>query len=51
MLKTKRVGYTIKRKIKEIDFYKDRESQIEAIEKSFIAAKKPVNKFFFYFLK
>ena len=44
MLKTKRVGYTIKRKIKEIDFYKDRESQIEAIEKSFIAAKKPVNK-------
>ena len=31
------------------DFYKDRESQIAAIEQSFEAAKKPVNTFFSLF--
>lgn len=38
-----RVGYSIKRKISQLDFYKDRDSQIRAIEKSFEAAKKPVS--------
>ena len=33
----------MKRKNKDADFYKDRESQIEAIERSFTASKKPVN--------
>ena len=38
-----RVGYSIKKKLQiNEDFYKDRESQIAAIEKSFDAAKKTV---------
>ena len=38
------MGYTIKKKINEIDFYKDRDSQIEAIQRSFEAAKQPVER-------
>ena len=41
-----RVGYSIKRKLSQLDFYKDKESQIEAIEKSFEAAKQPITKHF-----
>ncbi len=37
-----KVGYSIKRKLSQIDFYKDRDSQIKAIKKSFEAAKQPV---------
>ncbi len=40
-----KLGSSIKRKLSQIDFYKDRESQIKAIEKSFDAAKQPVNTF------
>jgi len=44
MAETK-VGYSAKKKAKgNIDLYKDRESQIEAIEASFEAAKKPINR-------
>lgn len=45
-----KVGYSIKRKLSQIDFYKDRDSQIKAIEKSFEAAKLPVCLFFCFFL-
>ena len=37
-----KLGSSIKRKLSQIDFYKDRDSQIKAIEKSFDAAKQPV---------
>jgi hypothetical protein len=37
-----RIGYSLKRKISQFDFYKDRDSQIRAIEKSFETAKQPV---------
>ncbi len=38
-----RVGYTMQSKFKD-EFYKTREDQIEAIERIFEAAKKPVLK-------
>lgn len=41
MVETK-VGYNVKKKMKGIDLYKDRETQIQAIEGSFEAAKKPI---------
>jgi len=37
-----RVGYNIKKAITEEFFYKDRESQITAIEKTFAKAKEEV---------
>jgi hypothetical protein len=37
-----RVGYNVKKLFQEKDVYKDRDSQIEAIEGTFKAAKKPV---------
>lgn len=44
MAETK-VGYSTKKKVKgQIDLYKDRDSQIEAIEASFDAAKKPITR-------
>ena len=39
---THRVGYNVKKLFQEKDVYKDRESQIEAIEETFKAAKMPV---------
>jgi hypothetical protein len=39
-----RVGYSIKKKITDVDFYKDRDAQIEAIDRTFQAAQIPVNK-------
>ena len=36
------MGYTIKNKLKDVNFYKDRDNQIEAIENLFEAVKKPV---------
>lgn len=38
----KRVGYKINKKINEVDFYKDRDAQIEAIDRTFRAAQNPV---------
>lgn len=38
-----RIGFSIKKYFKEEDLYKDRESQIKAIESTFEAAKKPVS--------
>ena len=37
-----RVGYNIKKAITEENFYKDRESQVNAIEKTFAKAKEKV---------
>jgi len=41
MVETK-VGFNVKKRMKGIDLYKDRETQIQAIEGSFEAAKKPI---------
>eukprot|EP00795_Rhopilema_esculentum_P003503 gene3503-1887_t len=41
MVETK-VGFNVKKKMKGIDLYKDREAQIQSIEGSFEAAKKPI---------
>ena len=38
-----RVGYSVKKYFKEEDLYKDRDSQIQAIEATFEAAKVPVS--------
>lgn len=38
-----RVGYNIKKGITEDYFYKDKDSQIAAIEKTFEKAKEPVS--------
>jgi RNA polymerase II-associated factor 1 len=38
------VGYSVKKKLQDFDTYKDRSSQIAAIEKSFEQAKLPVTK-------
>ena len=38
-----RVGFNVKKYFKEEHLYKDRDSQIEAIEKTFEAAKIPVS--------
>ena len=35
----------MKRKLKEVNFYQDRDSQIVAIKKGFEAAKTPVSNF------
>ncbi|XP_052107195.1 RNA polymerase II-associated factor 1 homolog [Mytilus californianus] len=40
----RRVGFKIKQIMKDEDVYKDRESQIEAIEKTFEGAKEPITK-------
>ncbi len=39
---TCRVGYNIKRRLKEENLYRDRISQLEAISKTFEDVKKPV---------
>lgn len=42
-----KVGYTAKKKAKgNVDLYKDRDAQLEAIEASFEAAKKPITRHF-----
>lgn len=41
----------MKRKLKEVDFYKDRDSQIVAIEGSFEAVKLPVCLILCFFFK
>ena len=41
-----RVGYSIKRKLSQVDFYTDKQSQIRAIENSFECAKQPITKHF-----
>ena len=37
-----RVGFKIKQNMRDEDVYKDRESQMAAIEKTFVGAKEPV---------
>lgn len=39
-----KVGFSIKKKITEVDFYKDRDAQMEAIDKTFEAIKIPIEK-------
>jgi RNA polymerase II-associated factor 1 len=41
-----RVGYQLKKMFKDEDIYKDRDSQIAAIEKTFVDAKLPVEEHF-----
>ena len=38
-----RIGHNLKKLFKEEDLYRDRDSQIKAIEETFEAAKKPVS--------
>lgn len=38
-----RVGFNLKKLLKEEDLYKDRDSQIKAIEQTFESAKTPVS--------
>lgn len=39
-----KVGYSVKKKLQDTDIYKDRASQIAAIEQTFEAAKQPITK-------
>ena len=42
-----RVGFrSLKRNLSQLEFYKDRASQVKAIEKSFDAVKQPVSHYY-----
>jgi len=40
----KQIGFTVKKKLQGVDLYKDRAAQLQAIEGSFEAAKKPITR-------